>query len=50
MARSLAALVAHLLRERTRDNAYHVHMGAEGRPYVCHDRTCSSPSLSPHDM
>ncbi|MDA0158652.1 hypothetical protein OM076_00125 [Solirubrobacter ginsenosidimutans] len=47
IARLLAG-VAHALR--TEDNAdarVHFHSGDHGRPYVCEDPRCESPSLDP---
>ena len=40
------AALAHALRDRHNDQPVHFHAGDHGRPYVCEDPRCSSPSLT----
>jgi hypothetical protein len=43
--RLLVAVMRPLRADRTDDHSVHFHAGDHGRPYVCEDRRCSSPSL-----
>ena len=46
LTQRLMLAVSRLLdREPTGDDCVHFHAGDHGRPYVCEDRRCSSPSL-----
>ena len=42
----LRAALADALRDRHTDEPVHFHAGDHGRPYVCEDPRCSSPSLT----
>ena len=43
--RFLLAVTRALQADHTHDDCVHFHAGDHGRPYVCEDRRCSSPSL-----
>jgi hypothetical protein len=42
----LRVALADALRERHANDAVHFHAGDGGRPYVCENPRCSSPSLA----
>jgi hypothetical protein len=42
----LRTALADALREHHADDPVHFHAGDHGRPYVCEDPRCSSPSLT----
>jgi hypothetical protein len=46
LAHRLRAALAHALRDHHTHEPVHVHAGDHGRPYICEDRHCSSPSLT----
>ncbi|MEA2316840.1 MAG: hypothetical protein QOD44_1029 [Solirubrobacteraceae bacterium] len=39
--------IARTLGGDSPEQRVHFHAGDDGRPYVCEDRRCSSPSLDP---
>jgi hypothetical protein len=41
--------LAGALHDRHMEAPVHFHSGDEGRPYVCEDPRCSSPSLTTRD-
>jgi hypothetical protein len=45
MTSRIIAAIARGLGQDTREDKVHVHSGAYGRPYVCDDPHCTSPSL-----
>jgi hypothetical protein len=45
MTSRITAAIARGLGQDTREDKVHVHSGAYGRPYVCDDPHCTSPSL-----
>ncbi len=45
MARGIVAAITHALRRPRTVEQIHVHAGEYGRPYVCEDPRCTSPSL-----
>jgi hypothetical protein len=45
MARRIAAAVARALPESPTEEKVHFHAGANGRPDVCDNPRCTSPSL-----
>jgi hypothetical protein len=42
----LGVALANVLREHNAEEPVHFHTGDHGRPYVCEDPRCSSPSLT----
>ena len=48
MTRRIVAAVTRALTANWTDTDTHFHSGAAGRPYVCHDPSCTSPSLDPN--
>ena len=46
MARRMLAAITRALRTE-RVERVHIHAGPYGRPYVCEDPRCSSPSMGP---
>jgi hypothetical protein len=46
--RRVGAVIA--LARGENDERPHVHMGPEGRPYVCEAPRCTSPSMSGRDL
>jgi hypothetical protein len=45
MAHRLLRSLVSALRDTPSDAAVHFHAGEQGRPYVCYDARCGSPSL-----
>ncbi|MDQ1741523.1 MAG: hypothetical protein QOE53_3175 [Pseudonocardiales bacterium] len=39
--------LADALRQHHAEEAVHFHAGDDGKPYVCENARCSSPSLTP---
>jgi hypothetical protein len=46
LTRRLRDALTTALREPHEDERVHFHAGDHGRPYVCEDPRCSSPSLT----
>jgi hypothetical protein len=46
MARRMLAAITSALRTE-REEQVHIHAGPFGRPYVCDDPRCTSPSMVP---
>ena len=47
MARRLLSALTSAFTSQWTDPNVHFHGGANGRPYVCEDPRCVSPSLDP---
>jgi len=45
MASRLLTSILSALRDTPADAAAHFHAGEHGRPYVCYDERCGSPSF-----
>ena len=49
MTRRIFASIARALRDEPTEDRVHFHSGEHGRPYVCGDPHCTSPSLDVRD-
>lgn len=50
MPRQIAVSIARRLRARTSRESVHFHADSAGRPFVCDNDRCESPTLAPEEI